>query len=166
MEDLKLTLGFKFFISGVPNLQFFILSLLKFFKMILKSKINQDFMKAFKERNSEVKSLLGTIKGEIQTQEKNSKVENLSDEEVIKILNKFAKNLKENIRLVNDPKSVNELTIVESYLPKLLSTEEIQSKIDDLVASGVKNIGMIMKEFSNLPVDKKVVSELVKKSII
>ena len=133
---------------------------------MLKDQINKDYMTAFKERDTVKKNLLSVIKGEIQTQEKNSKVENLSDEEVIKILNKFAKNLKENIRLVNDPKSVNELTIVESYLPKLLSTEEIQSKIDALVASGVKNIGMIMKEFSNLPVDKKVVSELAKKSII
>jgi hypothetical protein len=32
--------------------------------------------------------------------------------------------------------------------------------------SGVKNLGMIMKEFNSLPVDKKVVSELAKKSIV
>lgn len=133
--------------------------------MILKSKINEDFMKAFKERNSEVKTLLGTIKGEIQTQEKNNKVENLSDEEVIKILNKFAKNLKENIRLANDEKDKVELEIVESYLPKQLSSEEIQSKVESLVASGVKNLGQIMKEFSNLPADKKIVSEMVKKAL-
>jgi uncharacterized protein YqeY len=133
--------------------------------MILKSKINEDFMKAFKERNSEVKTLLGTIKGEIQTQEKNNKVENLSDEEVIKILNKFAKNLKENIRLANDEKAKVELEIVESYLPKQLSSEEIQSKVESLVASGVKNLGQIMKEFSNLPADKKIVSEMVKKAL-
>lgn len=133
--------------------------------MILKSKINEDFMKAFKERNSEVKTLLGTIKGEIQTQEKNNKVENLSDEEVIKILNKFAKNLKENIRLANDEKDKVELEIVESYLPKQLSAEEIQSKVESLVASGVKNLGQIMKEFSTLPADKKIVSEIAKKAL-
>jgi uncharacterized protein YqeY len=62
--------------------------------------------------------------------------------------------------------AVAELAIVESYLPTQLSVEEIQSKIDALVASGVKNIGMIMKEFNSLPVDKKVVSELVKKTIV
>jgi hypothetical protein len=59
--------------------------------------------------------------GEIQTIEKNSMVENLSDEEVIKILNKFAKNCKENIRLANDEKSKVELEVIESYLPKQLS---------------------------------------------
>ena len=133
--------------------------------MSLKETINADFMKAFKAKNMELKSFLGTLKGEIQTAEKNSMVDNLSDEDVIKILNKFAKNCKENIRMANDEKSKVELEIVEAYLPKQLSAEEIQSKIDSLVASGVKNIGMIMKEFSTLPADKKLVSELVKKAL-
>jgi uncharacterized protein YqeY len=131
--------------------------------MSLKEQINADFMKAFKEKNMKLKTFLGTLKGEIQTAEKNSMVENLSDEDVIKILNKFAKNCKENIRLTNDEKSKVELEIVEAYLPKQLSAEEIQSKIEALVASGVKNLGQIMKEFSTLPADKKIVSEMVKK---
>jgi hypothetical protein len=131
--------------------------------MLLKEKINLDFIKAFKEKKTDLKSLLGTIKGEIQTTEKNLMVESLSDEDVIKILNKFAKNCKENIRLANDEKSKVELEIIEAYLPKQLSAEEIQSKIESLVASGVKNIGQIMKEFSTLPADKKVVSEMAKK---
>ena len=131
--------------------------------MSLKVQINADFMKAFKEKNMKLKTFLGTLKGEIQTAEKNSMVENLSDEDVIKILNKFAKNCKENIRLTNDEKSKVELEIVEAYLPKQLSDEEIQSKIEALVASGVKNLGQIMKEFSTLPADKKIVSEMVKK---
>lgn len=133
---------------------------------MLKEKINADFMKAFKEQNLKLKSLLGTIKGEIQTIEKNSKNVSLGDEDVIKILNKFAKNLRENLNLVpNDEKSKYELSIIESYLPTNLSVEEIQSKIDMLVASGIKNMGLIMKEFSTLPVDKKIVSDLIKKSI-
>lgn len=133
--------------------------------MILKETINANFMKAFKEKNVELKTLLGTLKGEIQTVEKNLMVENLSDEDVIKILNKFVKNCKENIRLANDERSKVELEIIESYLPKQLSAEEIQSRIEALVASGVKNIGQIMKEFSNLPADKKIVSEMVKKAL-
>ncbi len=133
--------------------------------MSLKLKINADFMKAFKEKNTELKSLLATLKGEIQTIEKNLMVENISDEDVIKILNKFAKNMRENIRLVNDEKSKTELEIIESYLPKNLSVEEIQEKINSLVASGMTNMGLIMKEFATLPADKKLVSEMVKKSV-
>lgn len=133
--------------------------------MLLKEKINQDFIKAFKEKNADMKALLTTLKGEIQTTEKNLMIESLSDEDVIKILNKFAKNCKENIRLANDEKSKVELEIIEAYLPKQLSAEEIQSKIEALVASGVKNIGQIMKEFSTLPADKKIVSEIAKKAL-
>ena len=133
--------------------------------MTIEKRIEADFLKAFKERNAEVKSLLGTVKGEMQTLKKNLMVENLSDEESIKILTKFSKNLKENIRLVNDEKSKIELTIVESYLPKQMSEDEINSKLDEMIASGVTNIGMIMKEFAALPVDKKLVSELAKKKM-
>ena len=141
--------------------------------MTLKEKINKDYLQAFKDKNSVKKNLLSVIKGEIQTIEKNTGVENLSDEDVIKILNKTVKSLKETMVSLIDSQSVekiltvkNELVIVDSYLPKQLSIEEIQSKIDSLVASGLKNMGMIMKEFNSLPADKKLVSELVKKSLI
>ena len=138
--------------------------------MKLKEKINKDYIEAFKAKNTVAKNLLSVIKGEIQTIEKNTGAENLSDEDVIKILNKTLKSLKETLTLLSETAKISatqtELRIVESYLPTQLSVEEIQSKIDSLVASGVKNLGMIMKEFNSLPVDKKLVSEMVKKSVI
>ena len=138
--------------------------------MTLKEKINKDYIEAFKAKNTVAKNLLSVIKGEIQTIEKNTSVENLSDEDVTKILNKNVKSLKETLKSLTESEKITsvqtELDIVESYLPKQLSVEEIQSKIDALVMSGVKNLGMIMKEFNSLPVDKKVVSELVKKAIV
>lgn len=146
---------------------------LKFLKqsnMTLKEKINKDYIEAFKAKNTVAKNLLSVIKGEIQTIEKNTSVENLSDEDVTKILNKTVKSLKETLTSLSETAKISatqtELKIVESYLPTQLSVEEIQSKIDALVMSGVKNLGMIMKEFNSLPVDKKVVSELVKKAIV
>jgi uncharacterized protein YqeY len=133
--------------------------------MTIEKRIETDFLKAFKERNTEVKSLLSTVKGEMQTTKKNLVVENLSDEESFKILGKFAKNLRENIRLVNDEKSQRELSVIEAYLPKQMSEKEVIVKLDEILASGVTNIGQIMKEFSQLPVDKKMVSELAKKKM-
>lgn len=133
--------------------------------MNLKAKIQSDYISAFKSGNSVVKNLLSVVKGDIQTAEKNLVVESLSDEEVVKILTKFSKNLKENISLSGDESSKIELSVIESYLPKQMSVEDIQSKISSLVASGVTNIGLIMKEFSTLPADKKIVSELAKKAI-
>jgi len=138
--------------------------------MTLKEKINKDYIEAFKAKNTVAKNLLSVIKGEIQTVEKNTGVENLSDEDVTKILNKSVKSLKETIGSLTEGEKLtevqSELSIVEAYFPKQLSVEEIQSKIDALVASGMKNMGMIMKEFNSLPADKKLVSEMVKKSLV
>lgn len=139
--------------------------------MKLKEKVNADYMKAFKEKNTVVKNLLSVVKGEIQNVEKapvddkdwgklkNS--EGILDEGVIKILNKIAKSLKE----VNNEQAKIELEFIDGYLPKQMSKDEITAKVTELVNSGVTNIGAIMKEFASLPADKKVVSEAIKEIV-
>jgi uncharacterized protein YqeY len=57
--------------------------------MNIEQRVSNDYMKAFKERKVEEKMLLGTIKGEFQTIKKNLMVEELPDNESIKILEKF-----------------------------------------------------------------------------
>jgi len=128
--------------------------------MTLKERVNADYMKAFKEKNTVVKNLLSVVKGEIQNAEKapGSTDVNLSDEGVIKILNKIAKSLKE----VNNEQSKLELEFLDGYLPKLMSKEEVTAKVTELVNSGITQIGSIMKEFASLPADKKMVSETIK----
>jgi len=133
--------------------------------MTLKEKINVDFMTAFKSKNVVAKSILSVVKGEIQTVEKNIGVDSLSDAEVIKILTKTVKSLKETISMTGDEKSKMELEIVEVYLPTQMSKEEVTKKVTELVNSGVTQIGMIMKEFATLPADKKMVSEVVKEIV-
>jgi uncharacterized protein YqeY len=133
--------------------------------MTLKEKINADFMIAFKSKNMVAKSILSVVKGEIQTVEKNIGSDNLSDVEVTKILTKTVKSLKETITLSNDEKSKLELAVVEVYLPKQMSKEEVTAKVTELVNSGITQIGAIMKEFATLPADKKMVSESIKEVI-
>ena len=133
--------------------------------MTLKEKINADFMTAFKSKNMVSKSILSVVKGEIQTVEKNIGSDNLSDAEVMKILTKTVKSLKETITLSNDEKSKLELAIVEVYLPTQMSKEEVTAKVTELVNSGITQIGAIMKEFATLPADKKMVSESIKEVV-
>ena len=130
--------------------------------MKLKEQISKDYMTAFKEKNVVAKNLLSVVKGEIQTIEKNTVVECLSNEDVTKILNKTAKSLKEVIELSGDEESKLQLLIVEGYLPKEMTREDVTKKVNELVNSGVTNIGGIMKEFASLQVDRKVVSEVIK----
>jgi uncharacterized protein len=133
--------------------------------MTLKEKISKDYMIAFKEKNTVSKNLLSVIKGEVQTVEKNKSVENLSDEDVMKILTKTAKSLKETISLTNDEKSKLELEILEGYLPKLMSKEEVSQMVSELVNSGVTQMGAIMKEFATLNADKKMVSDIFRELV-
>lgn len=137
---------------------------------MIKEQINKDYMTAFKMKNTVAKNLLSVVKAEIQTAEKNTGVENLTDEDVLKILTKASKSLKETIKSLApiDGKGEDivqacaELAIIESYLPKQMTKLEIETKVDELLSNGITQIGQIMKEFAQLPVDKKIVSEVVK----
>ncbi len=140
---------------------------------MIKEQINKDYTAAFKTKNTVAKNLLSVVKGEIQTQEKNTGVENLSDEDVLKILTKTAKSLNETIKSLApvDGKgedlvqAVVELSIIQGYLPKQMSKEEVGAKVTELVNSGITQIGAIMKVFATLPADKKMVSEVIKETI-
>jgi uncharacterized protein YqeY len=127
-------------------------------KLSLKEEISKDYMKAFKARKDLDKKLLSVVKGEIQTLEKNMRVETLSDKEVTKILNKMSKSLKESLSN-GDEVAKEELEIISKYLPKEMSEIEIKEKVSQFIKDGVDNIGGIMKEFSKLPADKKLVSK-------
>jgi uncharacterized protein YqeY len=131
---------------------------------MLKEQISKDYMTAFKNKDVVSKNLLSVVKGEIQTIEKNTGVENLSDEEVTKILNKTVKSLKEMVNGGSEQAKI-ELSLIEAYLPKQMSKEEVTQKVTELVNSGVTQMGAIMKEFASLPVDKKMVSEVVKELV-
>ena len=128
--------------------------------MTLKERINADYMTAFKAKDTIAKNLLSVIKGEIQTIEKNTGVESMSDEDVLKIIAKTKKSLDEtNSKFPSDQTSA-ELAIVEAYLPKQMSESEIELRIKQLIEEGVSSIGDIMKSFAALPADKKVVSSI------
>ena len=127
---------------------------------MLKEKISADYMSAFRNKNTVAKNLLSVIKGEIQTLEKNAGAENLSDEEVTKILNKTVKSLKETQSKFPSAQTAEELFIVESYLPKQMSETEIVSKIQELVEGGAGNIADIMRAFAKLPADRQLVSSI------
>ena len=132
---------------------------------MLKETINADYIAAFKTGDTVKKNLLSVVKGEIQTQEKNTGVTTLSDENVVKILNKSVKSLKETLSVSSDETTQRELVIIESYLPKQLTTDEIQAIIDGLIESGASSMGEFMRHFSSLPVDRQTVADMIRTSL-
>lgn len=125
--------------------------------MTLKEQIAAHYMIAFKTKDQIAKNLLSVIRGEIQTIEKNTGVESMTDEDVLKILAKTKKSLDETNSKFPSEQTVKEIEIVESYLPKQMSIDEIEAKVKELISEGADNIGAVMKAFAMLPADKKAV---------
>jgi len=128
--------------------------------MTIEEQINIDFMAARKSNERAKKTLLGVIKGEIQTQ-KGRGVE-INDAVVFKIVRKMEKSLKE----INDKDAKRELEFLEAYLPNLLSESEIKKILKKLLnESPNANVGMIMgffnRNYSGL-VDNTMLSETIK----
>jgi uncharacterized protein len=131
---------------------------------MLKNKINQDYMEAFRAKDTIRKNLLSVIKGAIQLGEKNLMVENMSDDKVIEVLNQAAKSCRETISKLEEGELKEfaklELSIIESYLPKPMTQDKITEMIKSLIADGASNIGEVMKAFVGLPADRKLVSQI------
>lgn len=134
--------------------------------MELNKKISADYIQAMRDKDDVKKTLLATLKGEMQTLAKNKGVDFLENEDATVILQKSVKNMKQTLSdyektgRVDTENILTEISIVESYLPKQLSEEEVKSLIKKFISEGMDNIGAIMGKFRNIDADKKVVSKL------
>jgi len=122
---------------------------------MLEQKINDDIISAMRAKNKRLSMILRMVKAGIQNEAKNQK-RDLTDEEVIAIIGKQIKSLKESIREFNKgnrtdliEKSELELRILEKYMPKALTDEEVLEILDEVIKevkpSGTKDMGQIMK---------------------
>lgn len=114
-------------------------------------------------------NLLSTLYGEMFTLSKSGK-EFTGDDE-LKITRKFIKNIDETLSydISEDVrKKLNEeKTILEMYLPKQLSKEEIEKIVSGLVSEGktMKEIMPFFKEKYSGQYDGRTVSEIVKSKL-
>jgi uncharacterized protein YqeY len=128
---------------------------------MLKETINADYITAMKNKEQVKKNLLSVIRGEIQTMEKNMGGNTvILDNDITNILNKIAKSLRESIKTSPTDELNEELTIVESYLPKQMTQEEITIIVKQLIEENDLNIAEVMRHFGNLPADRKEVSSI------
>ena len=103
----------------------------------------------------------------------------LNENEIISIINKYAKQLKDSIeqfkkgeRMDLVEKESEELKIIEQFLPEQLSKEElttiIKKIIEDLNVADMSQMGLIMKkslEITQGQADGKLISELVREEL-
>ncbi|GAB6076544.1 GatB/YqeY domain-containing protein [Desulfurobacterium crinifex] len=123
--------------------------------MGLKAQLLQDMKEAMRAKD---KVRLSTIRM-INSLIKNAEIEKrgeLTDDEIIQLLMKYAKQRKEAIEMYEKggrqdlvEKEKAELAVVESYLPKQMSEEEIRELVKEAIeatgASSPKDIGKVMQ---------------------
>ncbi|HIU51784.1 MAG TPA: GatB/YqeY domain-containing protein [Candidatus Merdicola faecigallinarum] len=142
---------------------------------MLKEKLLEDLKNCMKEKNILRKNVIQMIRAAILQIEKDKKIE-LKDEEIIQIIAKEAKKRKDSLAeyeksgredLIQNIKS--EIAIIEEYLPKQLTREEIvpiiKGIIEETGATSMKDMGNVMKEAKNkigASSDGKTLSEVVK----
>ena len=146
--------------------------------MSLKQQIDADIKKAMLAKNKEELEALRSIKSLILlAQTEKGGHDDISDDTEKKLLMKAAKQRKESAEIFEgqDRKDLAErellqLEVINRYLPKQLSDEEIKSHLKNIIeevgAKGPQDMGKVMgiatKKLAG-QADGKVISELVKK---
>ena len=116
--------------------------------------IKTDMYNAMKAREKVKSNALRTALSKIKDKQI-EKREPLNDDEIIKVLRAIVKQRDESIKLYNDAGRVDlanneklEKKYLETYLPKMLSNEEVaiivETVIKDLNADSINDIGKIM----------------------
>lgn len=142
-------------------------------------KINSDIVLAMKSKDSLKLSTLRMLKGAIDLERINKKLEKVSDEDIVSIISKQIKTRKESIaeflkggRQDLVEKTNEEINILSVYMPKMLSEEEISVFVDEAIskvnATSIKDMGSVMKELSAKlkgKADMSLVSAIIKNKL-
>jgi uncharacterized protein YqeY len=104
--------------------------------------IQTDKLNARKTKNKEELTILTTLLSEIEAFGKTNGNRDTTEDEAIKIIQKFKKNAEETMKLSGNKNIKKEISIYDRYLPTLMTTDELKVIITN---SKLTNIGEIMK---------------------
>ncbi len=142
---------------------------------MLKEKLLADLKNCMKEKVELRKNVVQMIRAAILQVEKDKQIE-LTDDQIIDIIAKEAKKRRDSLSdyeksgradLIEQIKQ--EISIIEEYLPKQLTREEVKQIVEQIIkqtgATSMKDMGMIMKaakEKCGAASDGKTINEIVK----
>lgn len=143
---------------------------------MLKEKLLEDLKSAMKDKDTNRKNTVQMVRAAILQVEKDKKIE-LNDDQILEVIAKEFK--KRNDSLADYEKSgredliaqiKEEMAVLEGYLPKKLSEEELTVKVKEIIAqtgaTSMKDMGKIMKQAKEelgVTADGKMINEIVKK---
>jgi uncharacterized protein YqeY len=147
--------------------------------MTLKERITSDMTAAMRSREAARLSTLRMVKAAVQNKEIEKGGE-LTDEELTKLLQTLVKQRRDSVeqyekagRAELAEKERAEIVVVEEYLPRAATREEIERAVEEAVtetgASSLKEMGAVMKaalaRLAGRNADGRVVSEVVKSKL-
>ena len=121
----------------------------------LETRIQSDMKDAMRARETEKLQAIRLILAGLKQHKVDNRLDTLSDEEIIPLLNKMAKQRRESITQYQEnnrvdlaEKEIFELDVIKQYLPTPLSDEEInsiiQAALKETGASSMKEMGSVM----------------------
>jgi len=142
-------------------------------------RITNDIKEAMKSKDTLKLQTLRMLKGSIDLERINKKLEKVSDDDIVVIIGKQIKTRKESIvefekgnRQDLIDQTNEEIKILSSYMPEQLSEEEIIDIIDNIIktvnATTIKDMGSVMKEASAKlkgKADMSLVSSIIKNKL-
>ncbi|MBY0386447.1 GatB/YqeY domain-containing protein [bacterium] len=145
--------------------------------MSLKQQILDDTKNAMKAKDMDKVNTLRFLQSAVKNKEIEVRPNALTDEDVVSVLRKSVKQRQDSIeqyaaagRADLADKEKLELSIIEGYLPKQMSADQIEAvvkqAIKDVGATSPKEMGAVMKAVqakTQGTADNKIVSEIVKK---
>jgi uncharacterized protein YqeY len=147
--------------------------------MSLHDRLSEDLKLAMKSRDQLRKDVIRMIKAAILNKEVELK-RDLDDVEMSRVMTTLVKQRRESVeqfekaqRTELAAKERKEIEIIESYLPKPLSPQELETIVTSVIAEteshSLKDMGMVMKavmaRLAGQSIDGKQVSELVKNKL-
>lgn len=147
--------------------------------MSLRDRLTEDLRMAMKARDQLRMDVIRMIKAAVMNKEVELR-KDLDDAEMSRIMTTMIKQRKESVeqyekgqRAELAAKERQEISIIEAYLPKALSAEELDLTVDSVIretgASSAKDMGTVMKavmaKLAGQPIDGKQVSDLVRSKL-
>jgi uncharacterized protein YqeY len=140
----------------------------------MKNRLNDDLKSAMKSKDTLRLSVIRLVKKYIQELETSvGHTGDVTDVEIMKIINKLVKQGKDSaeqyksagrIELYNE--EMLQVAVLEEYLPKQMSEDEISVEIDKVMTeTGSTNMGVLMKELNSRlagRADGKTISRILK----
>ncbi len=149
--------------------------------MTLKQQIDEDIKEAMRDKNQDTLRALRAVKSLILLEEtKEGAAAQLSTDDELKLLTKAVKQRRDSAAIYeqqNRPdlleKELAEIAVIEKYLPKQLTEDEVKAKLQEIFSRvGAKSpsdmgkvMGVAMKELAG-QADGKVVQTLVKSLLV